>query len=320
MRNSDDERAARRARRSRRAAGTRRGTAGAAPPASRASSASSPPHEIATSCAPRSPPRSRHRHRLLGVARVRHRERERAPGRRTRACGSASARVIGTGSSSLNAAATTSPEMPEPPMPSTTMLRIVSAAREARRRARVAAASCAAASCSGSPATASRKSSDCRSRHCSKVGLMPSASAFFVEPRVLGVVDGLGVVDEQVGDVAVEHAVAPLQPRVVQRCPRRRSRAAGPCPRGTRGSRAASGRAPCARSLAVERPSQPRTSASTSAVCASHDSASGASRFKRSNGSVLLGRRLNHQSPQSTVSPSSRSCSQRGVLGRDAAR
>ena len=49
-----------------------------------------------------------------------------------------------------------------------------------------------------------------------------------------------------------------------------------------------------------------RIDASTSAVCASHDSASGASRFRRSSGSVLLGRRLNHQSPavdRETVEP-----------------
>ncbi len=54
-----------------------------------------------------------------------------------------------------------------------------------------------------------------------------------------------------------------------------------------------------------------RTSASTSAVCSSHVAASGASRLRRSSGSVLLGRRLNHQSPQSTVSPSRRSCEHR---------
>ena len=50
-------------------------------------------------------------------------------------------------------------------------------------------------------------------------------------------------------------------------------------------------------------------SASTSATCASHASRSAASRLRRSSGSVFDGRRLNHQSPRSTVSPSSRSCS-----------
>ena len=63
--------------------------------------------------------------------------------------------VTGTGSSSLNAAATTSPEIPEPPMPSTTMLRIESP-RGNRSACTRPAASCAAANCSGSPATASR--------------------------------------------------------------------------------------------------------------------------------------------------------------------
>ena len=61
-------------------------------------------------------------------------------------------------------------------------------------------------------------------------------------------------------------------------------------------------------------------SASTSAVCASHAARSAASRLRRSNGSVLLGRRLNHQSPSSTVSPSRRSCSRVAVRGRDASR
>ena len=44
--------------------------------------------------------------------------------RRTRARGICLCTVIGTGTSSLNAAAVTSPEMPEPPMPMTRMLRI----------------------------------------------------------------------------------------------------------------------------------------------------------------------------------------------------
>ncbi len=97
--------------------------------------------------------------RLLGVAGVRH--------RRTRACARptyAGVRICfstltGTGSSSLSVDATTSPAMPDPPMPSTTMLRIDSAFGSAAAGI-AAAVSCAAASCSGSPATASRKFSE----------------------------------------------------------------------------------------------------------------------------------------------------------------
>ena len=72
------------------------------------------------------------------------------------------------------------------------------------------------------------------------------------QPLVLRVVDGLGLVDQHDRDV-VAHRVPPLQPRVVQRAARRRSTAAGPCPRGRRGSRAASGRAPCRCLLRVPR-------------------------------------------------------------------
>src|SRR5918993_4890031 len=45
----------------------------------------------------------------------------------------------------------------------------------------------------------------------------------------------------------------------------------------------------------------------TSAVRASHSSGVGASRLSRRRGSVFDGRRLNHQDPWSTVSPSRRS-------------
>ena len=161
--------------------------------------------------------------------------------------------------------------------------------------------------------------------HCSNVGLMPSLSAFFVSRACSGVVDGLGVVDEQIGDVAVEHAVPPVQSRVVQRLfvgevQERalvlRAREDLEQFRVERHGAQTSGDA--RRSLGRgQHAGQPRMSASTSRVCASHCAASGASRFKRSNGSVLLGRRLNHHSPQSTVSPSSRSCGYGGELGRD---
>ena len=106
--------------------GARQEPVGAAAGAGRGARArarsSSPPREIATSRAPHSRRRGRHRHRLLGVTRVRHRERERAAVRRTPGTRYCFSTVTGTGSSSLNAAAMTSPEMPEPPMPSTTML------------------------------------------------------------------------------------------------------------------------------------------------------------------------------------------------------
>src|SRR5690606_34576354 len=51
------------------------------------------------------------------------------------------------------------------------------------------------------------------------------------------------------------------------------------------------------------------TSFRTSSVRASHSSRVGASRLRRSSGSVFDGRRLNHHDPASTVSPSSRSWS-----------
>src|SRR3954469_8813650 len=126
--------------------------------------------------------------------------------------------------------------MPEPPIPSTTMLRIGSAFGNASA-CTAAAASCAAASCSGSPATAPRKfrestlmvalatssvrnpprgRSPLRSR-LFEVGLHAVGGGLRREPCVLRVVDGVGVVDQEVGDVAVEHAVTPLEARVVER-------------------------------------------------------------------------------------------------------
>ena len=126
-------------------------------PASRATSARRPPHEIATSCAPRSTAldaidtvSSVSPEYDTAIASV-----SGPTNAGVRICFST---VIGTGSSSLNAAATTSPEIPEPPMPSTTMLRIVSPLGNASA-CTAPATSCAWASCSGSPATASRKSS-----------------------------------------------------------------------------------------------------------------------------------------------------------------
>src|SRR5262245_32437052 len=120
---------------------------------------------------------------------------------------------------------------------------------------------------------------------------------------VLGVVDSLGVFDQQVGDVAVEHAVPALQPLVVQRL------LVGEVEQRALVLRARKNleqlRVEC---HVPEDIYSDRTIPKTSAVCCSHVVASGASRFRRSNGSVLLGRRLNHHGPQSTVSPSRRSC------------
>src|SRR5690348_8783803 len=109
--------------------------------------------------------------------------------------------VIGTGTSSLNAADTTSPEIPEPPMPSTTMLRIASAFGSALVGTD-AAASCAAASCSGNPATASRKFK-LSVKSLLETGFHAVGFGLLGEARGFGVVDGLGVVDEEIGDVAV---------------------------------------------------------------------------------------------------------------------
>ena len=75
--------------------------------------------------------------------------------------------------------ASTSPLMPEPPMPSTAMLRISAAGGRSSRRHTFPASSCADASCSGSPSTASRNPSESVTgrAYASKVGRMPSASA-----------------------------------------------------------------------------------------------------------------------------------------------
>ncbi len=62
----------------------------------------------------------------------------------------------GTGSPPLATVATTSPAIPEPPIPSITMLRTESASGSSTLSATSPAVSCAAASCSGSPATVSR--------------------------------------------------------------------------------------------------------------------------------------------------------------------
>ena len=72
------------------------------------------------------------------------------------------------------------------------------------------------------------------------------------QPLVLSLVDGGRLVDEHHRD-AVAHRVARPQARVVEAGPRRRSRAAGPCPRGRRAPRSAAGRASSGVPLSVVR-------------------------------------------------------------------
>ena len=196
-------------------------------------------------------------------------------------------------------------------MPSTTMLSIdVGAGQTAGDRRSRAAVSCAARA-----ARAGRRprrgSPGSQSAHC--VGTsrrMPVGLGLRDQALVLGVVDGLGLVDQHDRDV-VAHRVAALQPRVVRARPRRRSTAAGPCPRGRPGSRAASGRVPRACLLPASRSSclGADERQHLGGVRLARAPCRRASRLRRSSGSVLLGRRLNHQSPRSTVSPSRRSWS-----------
>ena len=110
--------------------------------------------------------------------------------------------VTGTGSAPLATAASTSPAMPDPPMPSTTMLRDVVGRRERGGRPVAASARPALVSArrvellraaSARPRSRKLRASslgrrrDRPSRHASKVGRMPSASACATQPLVLGV-------------------------------------------------------------------------------------------------------------------------------------
>src|SRR5262245_7597475 len=103
----------------------------------------------------------------------------------------------------------TSPAMPEPPMPSTTMLRTDEASGNEPRNS--LAASCAAVSCSGRQRTASRNRNESvailmRLRPCvwlagpSRVRVEgrrdPFRFGLLRQPRILGVVDGFGFVDQ----------------------------------------------------------------------------------------------------------------------------
>src|SRR5680860_765150 len=127
--------------------------------------------------------------------------------------------VTGTGSSPLVTEASTSPAIPEPPRPTTTMLSMSPAcATPSNGTAR--AASLAAASCSGRRPTCSRKSSESVGIGKDDLGLERRLDTvgfgFGQEPLVLGVAHGLRLVDEHDRDV-VPHRVTAMQPRVVQR-------------------------------------------------------------------------------------------------------
>src|SRR4051812_3687003 len=162
----------------------------------------------------------------------------------------------GTGSTPLATVATTSPAIPEPPMPSSTMFCTASAVGSSTWSATSPAASCAAASCSGSPATVSRNPNEstiplstlrvgplgpapllerpqpsdsaAALRHVRIIpagateslpgegGLDAGARGRGHEPLVLRVAHGLGLVDEHDRDVVADR-VAPLQPGVVER-------------------------------------------------------------------------------------------------------
>ena len=190
-------------------------------------------------------------------------------------------------------------------MPSTTMLRtssaVGSASASTSRRRFVRGGELL-----GQPATASRKSRESSPVTPRTSGLMPSASAFAVS-RSCSASSTVSASSISMIGMSRRARVAALEARVVQRVLV-----------GEVEQRAlVLGAREDLEQLRVERHAStllrsgqdpPRTSASTSAVCASHAARSGASRFRRSSGSVLLGRRLNHQSPKSTVSPSSRSC------------
>src|SRR5690606_31597517 len=124
------------------------------------------------------------------------------------------------------------------------------------------------------------------------------------EALVLLVGDGLGLVDQHDRDVVAD-GVAPLQPRVVEALLV-----------GEVEERAlVLGTGEDLEQLRVERHAVVLLGAGqasairawTSATCWAQASASAASRLRRSRGSVFDGRRLNDQSPRSTVSPSRRS-------------
>src|SRR5260370_374786 len=130
------------------------------------------------------------------------------------------------------------------------------------------------------------------------------------QPVVFGVADGLRFVDEHDRDVVAD-GVAALEPRVVQR------RFVGevqqrPLVLGA-GQDVEQFRVEGHGRQSAAWPMRSRTSAG----CWRQDGPSRASRFRRRRGSVLLGRRLNHQSPWSTVRAAGRASA--GAAGGGAA-
>src|SRR5207248_5662727 len=115
--------------------------------------------------------------------------------------------ITGTSSSLFAAAARTSPQMPEPPMPHTTMLRRPSTDGNASAGT-APAARCAASSCSGRPHTASRKPSESSSPPAAMAVLRglerrPHAVGLRLgeQPLVLRVVGVMGLLDQHDRDV-----------------------------------------------------------------------------------------------------------------------
>ena len=138
--------------------------------------------------------------------------------------------------------------------------------------------------------------------HCSKCRPDAVGLGLGQQPLVLGVVDRLGLVDEHDGD-PVPDRVAALGAGVVERVLVGEVEERAPV----------GGAGQDLQQAGVERHGRPQPfpamRSRTSATWAWHDSGSAASRLSRRTGSVLEARRLNHQSPKSTVRPSTRSWS-----------
>ena len=162
----------------------------------------------------------------------------------------------------------------------------------------------------------------------------PSASALAISRSCSASSTVVGLVDQHHGD-AVARSRSGAAVAGCRGTSRRRSRAAGPCPRGRPGSRAVVDR--CGHVLhgrssrmSVDRSCRrvalavlvgPKRAPDLGDLRARpRPASSAASRLRRSSGSVFDGRRLNHQSPTSTVSPSRRSWSSVGEVLRRPAR
>src|SRR5918996_4358841 len=129
---------------------------------------------------------------------------------------------MGTGTNGPPMAVTTSPAMPLPPIPSTSTLSISSPAGSP---ATDAAASTLDATCSGNARAKPNMSRESVRWSSTNPAIAPSGlerglDALCVglgeQPVVLGVVDGLGLVDQHDRDVVTD-GVAPLEAGVVER-------------------------------------------------------------------------------------------------------